>query len=68
MEGRAQLWRHFHPSLVITMHGSSACDGGCDSPSTILHAALGLRTKPSCTSGNHASEHRHQSFGSGWRH
>ena len=31
------------------------------------HAALGRRTKPSCTSRNHASADGHPSFGKGWR-
>jgi hypothetical protein len=49
MADSAQLLRHFRPSLVTTMHASNACDVGCDSPSAISHAALGRRTKASCT-------------------
>lgn len=67
MEDKAQLLRRFHPSLGITMHVSSAFDVSCDSRSTISHAALGPRTKPWCTSGNHASGDRRPSLGKGWR-
>jgi hypothetical protein len=67
MEDRAQLLRHCRPSLVTTMHASSACDVGCDSPSTISHAALGPRTKPSCTSVSHASAHHHPCSGNAWK-
>ena len=67
MEDRAQPLRRFRPSLVITMHASSVFDVGCASPSTISHAALGLQTKLSCTSGNHANADRPPSFGNGWK-